>query len=267
MNRSRLLAALAGIFLGAAPLSAADLTQIDRKITREPAYKSKPKYCLLVFGRQAQTRVWLVLDGDTLYVDRNGNGDLTEEGEKVTADKREDPDAGTSTFQAGDIRDGSLLHKGLHVAVTSLTHLAEQDECVKALLTKDPKARGYLLSLDVEMPGWKGTGVGGRVHQRAFYVDVNGVLQFAGRPQDAPVVSFGGPWQVTLFGRQRLTVGREADVVLGVGTPGVGPGTTAWIDYEGVIPEKVHPTLEITYPPKQPGGPPVTQRYKLPRRC
>ena len=30
---------------------------------------------------EAQTRVWIVQDGDTLYVDRNGNGDLTEPGE------------------------------------------------------------------------------------------------------------------------------------------------------------------------------------------
>jgi len=266
MNRSRLLAALTCIFLCAAPLSAADLTQIDRKITREPAYKSKPKYCLLVFGLQAQTRVWVVLDGDTLYVDRNGNGDLTEADEKVTANKPPGTADGDYIFQAGDVRDGTLLHKGLSVTVTPL-HMTDPDEFVKALVTKDPEAHGYLVSLSVEMPGRKGTGVGGRVHQQAFYVDVNGVLQFAGRPQDAPIVYFGGPWQITLFHRHRLTVGRETDVVLGVGTPGVGPGTTAWINYEGVIPEKVYPTLEITYPPKRPGDPPVTQRCELPRRC
>ena len=35
----------------------ADLTKIDRTIAKEPAYKSKPKYCLLVFGPEAKTRV------------------------------------------------------------------------------------------------------------------------------------------------------------------------------------------------------------------
>jgi hypothetical protein len=54
----------------------ADLTKIDRTIAREPAFQSKPAYCLLAFGPAAKTRVWLVLDGDVLYVDRNGNGDL-----------------------------------------------------------------------------------------------------------------------------------------------------------------------------------------------
>src|ERR1700716_872057 len=63
----------------------ADLTKIDRTIAKEPAYKGKPKYCLLVFGPEAKTRVWLGLDGDVLYADRNGNGDLTEEGERLVA--------------------------------------------------------------------------------------------------------------------------------------------------------------------------------------
>jgi len=62
-------------------LHAADLTEIERSIRKEPAYQSKtPRYCLLVFGPEAKTRIWLVLDGKTLYVDRNGNGDLTEGG-------------------------------------------------------------------------------------------------------------------------------------------------------------------------------------------
>ncbi len=60
------------------PAQALDLARLDRTIAKEPAYQSKqPRYCLLVFGSEAKTRVWLVLDGDTLYVDRNGNGDLT----------------------------------------------------------------------------------------------------------------------------------------------------------------------------------------------
>ena len=55
-----------------------DLTRIERTIAREPVYQSKaPKYCLLVLGLEARTRIWLVLDGDVLYVDRNGTGDLT----------------------------------------------------------------------------------------------------------------------------------------------------------------------------------------------
>src|SRR6266545_1636026 len=67
--------------------AAADLTKVDRRIGKEPTYTGKPKYGLLVFGAEAKHRVWLVLDGAVLYVDRNGNGDLTEAGEKVDAKK------------------------------------------------------------------------------------------------------------------------------------------------------------------------------------
>src|SRR6266566_2992050 len=76
---------LAPAVLVLAPLAqAADLAKIERKIAKEPTYQTQtPKYCLLVFGLDAKTRVWLVQDGDTLYLDRNGNGDLTEDGKRV----------------------------------------------------------------------------------------------------------------------------------------------------------------------------------------
>src|SRR6516162_5061431 len=64
---------------------AADLAAIKRVIRKELAYQAKPKYCLLVFGKKADTHVWMVRDGNNFYVDTNGNGDLTEPGEKVAA--------------------------------------------------------------------------------------------------------------------------------------------------------------------------------------
>jgi hypothetical protein len=81
MRVAQVLTVLAFLAAGAAPASAADLAKVGRTITKEPTYKSKPQYCLLVLGPEAKFRVWLVQDGGTLYVDRNGNGDLTEAGE------------------------------------------------------------------------------------------------------------------------------------------------------------------------------------------
>src|SRR5262249_49972156 len=77
MNCSWFRQALLGSVLLAVPASAADLAKIDRKLVKEPAYRSKPMYCLLVFGAEAKTRAWLVLDGDILYIDRHADGDLT----------------------------------------------------------------------------------------------------------------------------------------------------------------------------------------------
>src|SRR5437762_3210437 len=81
--RVKLLLALAAGLVVTGDAAAADLGKIDRTIRKEPAYQSKtPKYCLLVFGPQAKDRVWLVLDGDVLYVDRQANGDLTGPGNR-----------------------------------------------------------------------------------------------------------------------------------------------------------------------------------------
>lgn len=78
---SWLNAAFSLTIVGAGFSQASDLDQIDRVLLKEPAYPSKaPKYALLVLGPEARTRIWLVLDGTALYVDRNGNGDLTEAG-------------------------------------------------------------------------------------------------------------------------------------------------------------------------------------------
>src|SRR5437867_3907462 len=151
--------ALVGVLSG--PTSAADLAKVDRAIGKEPAYKSKPKYCLLVFGPEMKTRVWLVQDGDILYVDRNGSGDLTEPGKKIAAEKKEGAEENEYTFKIGEIRDGGLVHKDLQVFVSKLDNIANQDELAKAFSAKNPKAPGYYVALEMQMPGWKGTGVGG----------------------------------------------------------------------------------------------------------
>jgi len=254
--------------LAAARSLAADLTAIPRVIKKEPVYRTgKPKYCLLVFGPEAKTRVWLVQDGDTLYVDRNGNGDLTEEGERILHAK-DDRYANSNRyiFKAGDIRDGLLVTKGLELRVETLDAQAEHDEQIKALLAQKPDARGYTVVVEAELPGWKGNASGGRVFISADS-DANGILQFSDRAALAPIIHFAGPWHVCQFGQQRLIRGRQVDVNVGVGTPGLGPGTTTFVAYTGVIPIDVFPTLEITYPPERPGSEPVRERHELRQRC
>src|SRR5262245_56416903 len=70
-----LVFSVCGFCLGETP--AADLARIDRTIKKEPAYKAKPRYCLVALDAEARTRIWLVLDGETFYVDKTGSGDLT----------------------------------------------------------------------------------------------------------------------------------------------------------------------------------------------
>ena len=53
---------------GPQDLQADALMKIERKLGKEPAYQQTPKYGLLLFGAEAKFRVWLVIDGNTLFV-------------------------------------------------------------------------------------------------------------------------------------------------------------------------------------------------------
>src|SRR5256885_1623280 len=167
------------LVLLAAPLTAVDLTKIDRAIAKEPVYKSKsPRYCLLVFGPEAQTRIWLVLDGDALYVDRNGNGDLTEEAERVAPKDERRRGEGEFTFEIGDLRDGALLHKKVAVGVRQYSYLPSvTDADVAQIIASDPKAPLLSISLEMEMPPWKGTQPGNRVIWSMTGFDHGGALR------------------------------------------------------------------------------------------
>jgi hypothetical protein len=204
-----------------------DLSRIDRTIAKEPAYHSKPRYCLLAFGPEAKTRVWLVQDNDILYVDRNGNGDFTEPGKQVAGKRFKE---GSYLFEAGEVRDANRTHTKLEVGVGELGDVAEALRGLpdyKKLIGSNPKAKAYTVTVEVAMPGRRGAGQDGRVEQMVFLFDSLGILQFGDRPQDAPIIHFGGPWSMTTYGKQSLRLGENNDLVVGFGTPGLGAGTFA----------------------------------------
>ena len=87
-----LLLLLPGLTLMAGAAEPPGPIKVDRAIGKQPSYRTTPRYCLLLFGPEGKSRVWLVLDGDTLYVDKNGNGDLTEPGEAVKSADAPDRD-------------------------------------------------------------------------------------------------------------------------------------------------------------------------------
>lgn len=248
-------------------LHAADLTKIERTLRKEPAYQSKtPRYCLLVFGPEATTRIWLVLDGKTLYVDRNGNGDLTEDGEKFAAKKGVDS-LDEDVFDVDEIHAGARTHKNLTLHIRKVDYLVSNYPEMKEKIARLPGGRACHLMIDVELRGWKGKGEGERIRQLVSFLDSHGLFVFADKLQDAPIIHFGGPWQIQRRRSDRLMVGQEAELALSIATPGLGAGTTAYLLYEGTVPEKVHPRVEITYPPAQPGGPPIKRLYELKERC
>jgi hypothetical protein len=256
---------------------AADLTKIDRTLIKEPAYVSKqPRYCLLVFGPEATTRVWLVADGDYLYVDRNGNGDLTEPGERVRFGKFRSVAEGSTAAQrdaeAGVVFEGKLKHTGLVVTQERVRRKFPTTERwereLLALAAKHDELSIYNLRLSVEIRPRPvdPIPIAGQITQYAG-MDGAGFLQFADRPQDAPIVHFRGPMQMGLYAPQRLVTDTdECKLEVVIGTPGLGKGSFASVGYDGLITEGAAPVADIVYPGPDAGGLPAA-RFVLPHRC
>jgi len=90
-----------------------DFAKVDRRIGRLPALTSKaPRYGLFLFGTQGEKRVWAVVDGDVLYLDRNADGDLTGATERIAGEGR--------SFKIGDFVDPATgaVHKAFTITLT-----------------------------------------------------------------------------------------------------------------------------------------------------
>jgi hypothetical protein len=230
----------------AAPAAApppVDYATIDRTIKKEPFYYfRKPAYALLVFGPQAKVRIWVVKAGDTVFIDRNGDGDLTGSGEKF------------ASFQ--DVKD---------------IEIADPDGKTRYVITsagvnenRENKALSLMVNVDVIGP----------VKYRQ-YCDVT----LADGPGTARVAHFHGP--LTIGPRtinfkipegSALKLGDDPTDLTGyIGTMGEKAG--CWVvvcsesDERNAIPKDKHPVVDIEFPPKKPGSPTIKKRYFLEKRC
>jgi hypothetical protein len=106
-----------------------DYTKVERTIAKAPDFVA-PRYALFVLDLAGKFRVWMVADKstrdakhhDVLYVDLNGNGDLTEPGERFTG--KYDAKAAAAgmglTIRVGDIRvpGTDLVHTNFLLSTT-----------------------------------------------------------------------------------------------------------------------------------------------------
>jgi hypothetical protein len=244
-----------------APASGADLASLDRAICKEPAYQSKePLYCLLVFGPEARTRAWLVLDDKAIYLDRNGNGDLTEEGERLGELRiipRPEPNNPTGEFrdfvQGPEERRIPLLRSTSRYKFLIIDRaLPKKDYVARTPAEREQLARmrrGFVrVCLVIE-------GDGGRMVQ-------DGRAAFARRPEDAPILWFDGPLTLAIPEDTKVSDELEVRVV----TPGLGQGSVTVLQ-EDSVPESAHPEATIVFPARFFGGPPVTTTVRLDQRC
>jgi hypothetical protein len=223
--------------------AAADRGTGEHRIAKEPAYQGKPKYCLLVFGPEAKTRIWLVVDADArlLYVDRNGNGDLSEK------DKRVEPyEKGIDLrrYRAGDIAAAGGKTKYTNLSVVHVgTEPGAQGLSVE---------EGFTISIEAQ----------GKTQEAV-------VKTFGDQPRNAPVVHFDGPRTFALFDApgQVFARGNEPNyLTVLIGTWGPDRKTFATIPCAGV-PANVHPVAEIEFPSKKAGTKPLKAKILLDHRC
>ena len=243
----------------ASQVLAIDLRTIERTLRKEPAYQSKnPLYCLLVFGPAAKTRVWVVLDGDVLYVDRNGNGDLTDPGERIAAQEvrhNQDPDEEVRRhFERNCWKAGEepVLTCGPGVQWFYILQIVPRADGHDRTWVKDWQEKPFAFAITTKTGG----------AQRAR-------LRFATSPQEAPILHFDGPRRFVLsekVGPQRFRPGESLNLFVELHTQGLN-GALRMRTESYAAPENVHPVAEIEFPPGRPGADPIRVHVELKGRC
>jgi hypothetical protein len=239
--RRRLFVILLANILLAAPALAVDYDKIDRSIRKEPRYAGKPEYALLLFGHEAGRRVWVVIDAETVFVDRNGDGDLTAADErlgKIDDDKEieiTDPDGKTRYL------------------IASLRVYRDKDEPPQLMANVD-------IHGDLEYQQYCDAALGAT-------------------PREAAIAHFHGPLAIgprTISWKVPPTVELKAgekpvDLYAMVGT--MNERHRCWVVVvshkakECCFADRVRPNVTVEFAAKEPGGPLVTEEYTLDEFC
>jgi hypothetical protein len=247
MKPQFLAAAALGMVLALPALGAQapDLGKVDRRIAKEPQYVSKgPLYGLYVFGPEAKTRVWAVLDQskqggayDVLYFDRNANGDLTEPEERIV---------GKSNGAGVTFNIGSFTDKATGDTHTDFT--ISYNGGREGMVFLSMKWRGkYQL--------WGG-----------YAEDPGPYTVFAKKPADAPVLWPGaeGPLSFQRWCWKTVPIGGAEDVRVFLGHQGYGKNTFCGLTQE-FLPPKAKVLATLIYTDKD--GKEQRLQHELTDRC
>ncbi|MEX0642516.1 MAG: hypothetical protein WD468_07435 [Pirellulales bacterium] len=242
MRISLILTALVCLAFTVRSASAADYARIDRTIAKEPQYKSKaPRFCLLLFGREAKTRMWVVLDENVLYIDRNADGDITGADERVDKSNR---------FKAVHLADpdGKTHYVITHVSVN---------------LRDDPPQERFTAEVDIKGPV-----------EYSQYCDT----ALEENPRRAAIAHYHAPLTI---GPQTIDGKVPADFVLETGSePAIVPAIVGTMNAEygvrvfvrthsgsnAAFPKGVIPYVDVEFPPAGEGAT-IKKRYPLEKFC
>jgi hypothetical protein len=224
---------------------------IDRTLRREPVYPSKPQYCLLLFGPEAKTRVWLVAAGEAFYADRKGNGDLTEPGKRV--------------YSVGNTRVLTFIDPN---TLTMWLPVPENERVYQVGDVYDPAARVWY-NIAVRRSGPLKTAffevmvdVGTRFRQ------LGRLNSFGDSPIEAPILYFNGAMTPGLFTSElaRGPGGTEVEGWIGTKVPAGAEGATTYVVHDTGVPDYVFPVASIEYPGATQPDKPTFQTISLSRR-
>jgi hypothetical protein len=210
-----------------------DLSKIERRIAKEPIYKAKqPLYGLFVFGPEAKSRVWAILDKskpdapnyDILYFDRNADGDLTASEERIAGEVNKE---GHTTFDIGSFTDP----------------VTKQEHTKMSIFLQDSRTPTVQLLMKWcdKVMIWGG-----------FPPDVGCFMQFATTPAKAPVLWPGAdvPFSFQFQMLKPLNIGGGEYVHVLLGHQGHGRNTFCAVSHT-FLPKEVPVRVTLLYTDKE----------------
>ena len=213
---------------GASGADAGVLARVERTIQKEPSYVAAPRYALFLLDAAGTARHWAVIDKsspsgehyDVLYFDLDGDGDLTDDGERFT----------TQLDPKGAAAGLGVAFRLPRIAVPSTDPPLVHE---KLLLSTSPKQ---------ERTGcWFRMRWGGGVEMSGGYGLVGTSTTIWGeRPASAPILwpnpdrplSFG-LWQEDPV---RMRIGQATHLSFVVGSPGAGERSLCVADEHFLLP-------------------------------
>ncbi len=206
--------------------------------------KPEPHYCWLVFGPQARLRLLVCLKGNNVFIDRDGDGEFSGDGEQLgSLDK---------------LRDLVLADpdKQATYTVTRMNRYEDPGPPRRASLMANVLIKGSL--------------------EYSQYCGVD----LTSSSSDAKEAHFHGPLVVEPVKANwklppDLALFRgDKPVSLRVTTGTMNAERGCWVvvrtqgkDSQPTFPKGVHPVVDVEFPPKSPGTAPIRRRYPLDEPC
>ncbi|VTR93160.1 unnamed protein product [Gemmata massiliana] len=247
----RFLVALGCALVVGGEVTAVDYDKVERRLTKEPVYQTKkPRYALLLFGKDAKLPVWVVLDGETVFVDRNGDGDLTGEGEKFAKE---------AECKAIEIKDpdGKTRY--------TIDRIQTDHSFYTAKVRQEREGKGVPPGLMAYVS----------IKGAAEYQQYCDIVEMRDSPKEAMLAHFHGPLTIApmtinwkLPASTALRKGKNPpEFIANIGTMSEKHG--CWVvvrtcdEKECAFPAGVRPMAEVEFPAATPEGAPIKKTYTL----